>query len=358
MIREITVEELDNLSKPVLIDVRSEGEFEEATIPGSLNIPLLDNTERAEVGTVYAKVSTHAARELGLKIVSPKLPSLVNKVQELSKQGPLVIFCWRGGMRSKSICNVLETMGISAYRLQGGYKAYRRMVNDFFDQNFPFHIVVLRGNTGVGKTEVLNRLRQDGYPALDLEKLANNRGSVFGDIGLGASPTQKNFEALIFEEIKTFNCQPYIVVECESKRIGRVILPSSFHAAMQQGIQVLLHDTVTNRVKRLLNEYTSVPDAVNQIKLALNRLTKILGHKKISEYHLLLEEGRLDEFTEKLLDYYDSLYRYPNEPSSQFEYSIDCSEPDKGLRELEQYLDQIFSSRKERDLFRIQHSAK
>lgn len=148
MIKEINVEELRNLDKPILIDVRSEGEYAEATIPGAFNIPLFNNEERAEIGTTYTQTSPSLARELGLNIVSPKLPNLVNQVGELAKKGPLVLFCWRGGMRSKSIATVVDLMGIPIYRLQGGYKAYRNQVVEYFQKNCPFRLwffVEIRG---------------------------------------------------------------------------------------------------------------------------------------------------------------------------------------------------------------------
>lgn len=360
MIREITVEELMNLEKSVLVDVRSEGEYQEATIPGALNLPLFNNDERAEIGTIYTQVSPTLAREEGLKIVSPKLPELIGKAKEWSEQGPLVLFCWRGGMRSKSLATVIDLMGVPVYRLQGGYKSYRKKVVEFFDQELAFKVIVLRGNTGVGKTEILKQLRKDGYPAIDLEGLANNRGSVFGDVGLGAAPSQKTFESLLYEELKRVRAQQqsYIVVECESKRIGRVSLPNKFHQVMQEGTQALVYDSIKNRVNRLLKEYTRISEALPQIKAALLRLDKNLGRKKLEEYIGLLEENRLYEFTEKLLEYYDALYRYPNEPSSEYAYNICQENPEQAIRELENYLDERMSESREASLPGVRNSAK
>ena len=341
MITEITIEELKALDHPILVDVRSEGEYAEATIPGSVNIPLFNNEERVEVGTTYTQTSPSLARELGLRIVSPKLPDIVKKVEELSKRGPLVLFCWRGGMRSKSLATVVDLMGISIYRLQGGYKAYRSQVVDYHETKRPFQVVVLRGNTGVGKTELLKKLRAEGYPAIDLEKLANNRGSVFGAVGLGSPPSQKKFEGLLFEELVALSKWPYIIVECESKRIGRVTLSTNFYTAMQEGIQILHYDSLENRVQRLLKEYTSVPNALQEIGTALERLIKTLGHVRVQELRILLDGGRLDVFTERLLvEYYDKLYAYPNGPSSEYAFYMNYEKPAKALRELIGYLDE------------------
>ncbi|TGE35200.1 tRNA 2-selenouridine(34) synthase MnmH [Desulfosporosinus fructosivorans] len=341
MIKEINVQDLRTLDNPILVDVRSEGEFAEATLPGAVSLPLFDNVERAQVGTTYTQTTPTLARELGLSIISPKLPQLVKKVEELSKKGPLVLFCWRGGMRSKSLATVVELMGIPIYRLIGGYKAYRSQVVDFFETKLPYQVVVLRGNTGVGKTDLLRQLRAEGYPAIDLEKLANNRGSVFGAMGLGDPPSQKKFEGLLYEELLLLKEFPYIIVECESKRIGRVTIPANFFAAMQEGIQVLQCDSLKNRVQRLLKEYTAVPNALHEIRLALERLIKTLGHVKVRELRILLETGCLDVFTERLLvEYYDKLYAYPNGPSSEYAFYLNYQEPDKALREFECYLDE------------------
>ncbi len=360
MIKEISVQDLNTLDQPVLVDVRSEGEFTEATIPGAVNIPLFNNDERAQVGTTYTQMTPSLARELGLSIVSPKLPKIVKKIEELSKQGPLVLFCWRGGMRSKSLATVVELMGIPIYRLTGGYKAYRNQVLDYFEAKLPYKVVVLRGNTGVGKTDLLGKLRAEGYPAIDLEKLANNRGSVFGAMGLGEPPSQKKFEGLLYEELVSLSNFPYIIVECESKRIGRVTLPLSFYTAMQEGIQVLHCDSLTNRVQRLLKEYATVPNALQEIRIALERLVKTLGHVKVRELLVLIESGQLDVFTERLLvEYYDKLYAYPNEPSSDYAFYVNYQEPVRAVRELECYLDEkVAQPSGESAVFGIRYSAK
>ena len=360
MIKEINVQDLSTLDHPILVDVRSEGEFTEATIPGAVNLPLFNNEERAQVGTTYTQTTPSLARDQGLSIISPKLPQLVKKIEEYAKKGPLVLFCWRGGMRSKSLATVVELMGIPIYRLIGGYKAYRSQVVDFFQTKLPYQVVVLRGNTGVGKTDLLGKLRAEGYPAVDLEKLANNRGSVFGAMGLGAPPSQKKFEGLLYEELVALRGFSYIIVECESKRIGRVTLPTNFFTAMQEGIQVLQCDSLANRVQRLLNEYASVPNALQEIGIALERLIKTLGHVKVRELRILLETDCLDLFTERLLiEYYDKLYAYPNEPSSDYSFYVNYQEPVKALRELECYLDEkVAQPRRESAVFGVRHSAK
>lgn len=348
MIKEIRVEDIRTIEHPILIDVRSEGEFAEATIPNAINIPLFNNQERIEVGTTYTQATPSLARELGLRIVSPKLPDLVQEIEKLSKQGSLVLFCWRGGMRSKALATVLDLMGLTVYRIQGGYKAYRAIVVDYFQQVLPRQVVVLRGNTGVGKTDLLGQLRAQGYPAIDLERLANNRGSVFGAVGLGDPPSQKKFEGLLYEELMELQSQSYVIVECESKRIGRVTLPVSFYNAMQEGTQILHFDCLRNRVERLIKEYSTVPNSLQEIAVALERLIKTLGHAKVQQMRTYLAENRLEEFTEHLLiEYYDKLYAYPNEPSSDYEFYLNYEEPKKATKLLESYLDGKFANQQD-----------
>ena len=339
MIREISIEELQNLKDIVLIDVRSEGEFSEATIPGAINLPLLDNFERAEVGKTYAQISPQSARQMGLSFISPKLPALVESALEFAQSGPLVLFCWRGGMRSKALASVLDLMGLSLYRLKGGIKAYRTMVLNYFETELSFKVIVISGNTGVGKTEFLTLLRQRGYPAIDLEKLANNRGSVFGAMGLGDPPSQKAFEAMLYEELKAFEGFNYIIVECESKRIGRVTLPVSFYQAMQEGTKILLFDSIANRIQILIKEYFAVPNALIEIDHALERLNKTLGHQKINELKLLIDHERFQDFTERLLiEYYDPLYAYPNQPTNEYRLCLNHENQELALIDMENYL--------------------
>jgi tRNA 2-selenouridine synthase len=343
MIQEITVEGLVQLSNPIFIDVRSESEFAEATIPGAISVPIFSDVERAELGTVFKNISPLVAKDLGLSLAAPKLPEIVKHCRELSEQGPLVFFCWRGGMRSKAVASILDLMGIRVYRLIGGYKAYRRSIVDFWDQvPFPYGVVVLRGNTGVGKTKLIEKLQLRGRPAIDLERLANNRGSVFGSVGLGAAPSQKSFEANLTEQIKAYGSINWIVVECESKRIGRVTLPNSLHQAMENGKQVLTYDSIENRVCRLVEEYTTSFNSGPELEAALNRLVKRLGHQRVTHLQDLLEGEDYAAFARILLEeYYDPLYGYPNEPRQEYHLNVDMGDEAGALQQVEDYLDSL-----------------
>ena len=332
MIKNIGVEEALN-SPGVLVDVRSEGEFAEGTIPGAVNICILNDQERAQVGTEYKQTGPGAAKRLGLDLVSPRLAGMVNQYDRLAqKNRKMVLFCWRGGMRSQFTAQLLDMMGFDVYRLEGGYKAYRRYINEYFSGALPHRAVVISGLTGVGKTIVLNKLAQKGLPVLDLEGLAVHRGSVFGKVGLPPSPPQKLFEGLVFNHLKKAEPSGVFLVECESRRLGRLMVPAPVMEAMKKGYKVLLYAPLEVRVRRSLEEYTRGYDPkenVDQLLEAVGALARYLGQRKVGLLSGLITGGRLEEAVEILLvDYYDPLYKYPDHPSPGYDLAVDTTDMD------------------------------
>lgn len=308
-----------------LIDVRAPYEYQADTIPGAVNVPLLDNTEREKVGTIYKEKGSKEARNLGLELIADKLPDKVKTISQLENENKLVVFCWRGGLRSKSVVCLLDLMGIEAFQLKGGYKAFRRLVNSFFETEDPLPIdfFVLCGLTGVGKTEVLKHLDYIGENVIDLEGLANNRGSVFGDIGLGMQPSQKAFETALFNKISRGNRKPFYV-ECESKRIGKLQIPSSMFNAMKKGKRILLFDSLENRTKRIVAEYVSEDNnRKDDLSEAVFQLKKRLGKKRVVELTELINKGKFEEVVRFLLvNYYDPEYAYPDKEDDRFLLSL------------------------------------
>lgn len=328
MVQEITIKEALALPGVKFIDVRSESEFSEASVPEAINLPVLTDAQRARVGTAYKHQGVDVARSLGLEYVSPRLPDMVKEYQELAVENPLVVYCWRGGMRSKSMCSLLESMDVPVYRLVGGYKAYRRYVNEYLDRPLPHQVTVIHGLTGVGKTEILEELARLGSPAVDLEGLANNRGSVFGQIGLRPQPSQKMFDGLLVRELAFWEACGNIIVECESRRIGRIILPSSLIEAMRAGIKILAYCPVGERIKRIKRIYAGdYTDNREDLKKAILSLGQRVGRKRVDEFCQQVDEGRLDEVVEYLLiNYYDPLYRYPDAPDPAYDLSVDTTD--------------------------------
>ncbi|VBB08025.1 rhodanese signature 1 [Lucifera butyrica] len=329
------------LNNPVYIDTRSPGEFAAGHIPGAVNIPLFTDEERAEVGTVYHKVSADDAKERGLAIVSTKLPELVKQVRHYTALGqPLIVYCWRGGLRSRSVVSILELMGIPSWQLRGGYKAYRRYVLESL-QDFQINpeIVVLCGSTGVGKTGLLSLLSRQGIPVIDLEGLANHRGSIFGQIGLGMPASAKNFDAQLLNLLQSLNGQPFIVVECESKRIGNVYLPDVFYAAMQKGKKILVQADLPVRIQRLLAEYMGTGANTEAIFAAIQSLKKRLGEKKSRQLMASFTAGKLEEAVVILLtDYYDPLYGYEEVAGDYFDLKVNANDLVQAANQIIGYL--------------------
>lgn len=311
MFQDITLEELLELKKNkelTMIDVRSPQEFKDATIPGSINIPIFDDAERAEIGTMYKQVSVQAAKERGLEIVSAKLPAFVKSFAELP--GRRAVFCWRGGMRSKTTATVLDLMGIHTYRLTGGYRAYRQWVVERLAQmELQSRFCVITGNTGAGKTAILRRLQEEGYPVLDLERLAGHRGSIFGQVGLSAN-NQKTFEASLITQLMQLENAPYLLMEGESKRIGKVVVPGFVLDKKEAGIQLFIDMPLAERARHIVEEYR--PSEHKEQLLSAYQHIKDRIHTPIAkEIELAMQAEQFEHAVRLLLEhYYDPRYEH------------------------------------------------
>lgn len=345
MYQDIHVEELLSKKSGIpLVDLRSPGEYHEATIPGACNIYLLDNIERALVGTVYKNEGPEKAREMAMEILAPRLPVFYYAFKKIAHDKEVIIFCWRGGDRSHFAGCILDAMGYKVYRLVGGYKAYRRYVLQYLEREMlPLRAVVINGLTGVGKTDVLRELSVRGYPVLDLEGLAGHRGSVFGKIGQPPSPSQKMFESLIVTELQKAESYGIFIVECESRRLGNLYVPGSVMNTMQRGYRILLYAPVEERIKRILRDYApGGSDNLEALHEAINRLGKYLGKSKTAELHEWLSQGNISGVIEFLLSqYYDPLYKYPDGPSLEYELSINTDNMEKAVQKIEKFIKEL-----------------
>jgi len=297
----------------LLVDARSPDEFVEATIPGAINVPILDNAERAEVGTLYKQVGKQQARRRGVEIVAPKIPALIEQVasRQVVTALPVIVFCWRGGMRSLALAQFLELAGVPARQMAGGHKGFRRQVLDFFEHAQWGRLLVLRGLTGVGKTHYLHRLAELGYPVIDLEGLANHRGSAFGNLGLPPQPNQKMFEALLWDKLRKVPCSGYALTEGESRHIGRVALPVTVYQALQSETSIWLNASLEARVRNILADYPAVDRLKEGFTQPIRALKDKLGKDTMNRYLELLVEGRWSELVRELMvNYYDPLYRH------------------------------------------------
>ncbi|SFG48739.1 tRNA 2-selenouridine synthase [Desulfotomaculum arcticum] len=345
MYQDISIEDaLNKMAELPVVDLRSPGEFREATIPGALNIPLLDNVERAIVGTVYKHEGPEKARYMAMELLSPKLPAFVYSFKEVALEKKIVIFCWRGGERSHFAASILDLMGFKVFRITGGFKAYRKHVLQFFDREIlPYRAVALHGLTGVGKTDVLLELKSWGFNVLDLEGLARHRGSVFGKIGQLPSPGQKMFESLIESEFRLVQINSYFLVECESKRIGKLIIPSAVFNTMGKGINILLYANVKSRTERIKRDYLTGKDGnLTALKAAIERLAKYIGNRKVTELTDLLGSGKISSVIEfLLLNYYDPLYKYPSGPSDDYFLSVNTENLGMAVKEIACFIEEL-----------------
>lgn len=309
----------------VLIDVRTPAEYAEATIPGAINIPIFSNEERAEIGTIYKQTGKQEARSRGIEIVSPRIPEYIQQVRSVAEDSdlPVVVFCWRGGERSRAMATFFDLAGIPARQLVGGHKRFRKHVLNYFEGVEWGRLLVLRGLTGVGKTVILQRLADDGYPVIDLERLASHRGSAFGSLGLPQQPGQKMFEALLWDQLREIPPEGYALVEGESRHIGRVVLPKTLHRSMQRETSLWLQADMRSRVRCILDDYPARDEMRGEFEGPILALKENLGESKINEMLNLLRTGSWEELVRELMiSYYDPRYRHTM-PERRIEIDIE-----------------------------------
>ena len=247
-------------------------------------------------------------------------------------------------MRSQFVLNAFASLGLPLQRISGGYRSYRRYVHAYLSQEeLPQRGIVLHGLTGVGKTDVLKRLTEMGAPVLDLEGLAQHRGSVYGKIGLPPSPSQKSFESLIFTKLKEYEKNKYFLVECESRRIGQLLVPPPVMSAIKEGNKILLYAQISDRVARIKEEYTKGADFnVEALKFSTSLLTKRLGKNKVDELNQMLDQHQFEEvFTYLLTEYYDPLYKYPQQKDKRYDLCVECTDVDEAAGKIYHYLEKL-----------------
>jgi tRNA 2-selenouridine synthase len=297
------------LDSHLVVDVRTPLEYEEDHLPGAINVPLLTNEERVEIGTMYKEDGPYPARQRGLELTAHRFPEIVRTIADAAQGRPILVYCWRGGLRSKTVTSILDLTGHDAVQLEGGYKNFRNIVAEYFTPFTPkAPLVVLHGMTGIGKTTLLGRLKEKGCSTLDLEGLACHRGSAFGQLGLVQSLSQKRFETLLWDAIRKAPAGAPLILEGESERIGRVMLPGDVYQKMAAGIRVWCTASIETRVKRLIDEY-GLPEYKEEMSAALQRIRKKLGGRRCDELAENLERWEMEPFMSGLIcDYYDKVY--------------------------------------------------
>ncbi len=293
-----------------IIDVRSPAEFAEDHLPGAINLPAFSNAERAEVGTLYVQSSPFAARKVGAAILAR------NVAQHL--EGPLakkdgswkpLIYCWRGGQRSGGVTTILSQIGWRAERVNGGYQSYRRSIVAMLYKSKPPHrFILLDGNTGSGKTAILAELARRGLQVLDLEAMANHKGSLLG-ASLSAQPTQKMFETRLAQALSGFDPAQPVLVEAESSKIGACLIPSGVWARMKAAPRIAVETSLDARADFLVTDYADILADPDLMAERLDRLRPLCGHARVEAWLDDLKAGRLTALARDLMAaHYDPGY--------------------------------------------------
>jgi tRNA 2-selenouridine synthase len=301
--------ELTSARFDTIIDVRAPSEFAEDHVPGAINLPVLSDAERAHVGTIYVQDNPFKARKIGA--------ALVARNAALHLEGPLqafdggwqpLVYCWRGGQRSGSFASILAQIGWRVETLDGGYQTYRRLVSQcLYRAPFPAPIVLLDGNTGTAKTQILQHLAAMRVQVLDLEGLAHHRGSVLG--GQGGQPSQKGFESRLAERVDRLDPTRPVVVEAESSRIGRLNLPPRLFEAMKTAPRIEVIAPLAARAAYLTRAYVDLVVEPGLLAKRLERLRGLQGHARVDNWLALVEAGALQDLAVELVTHhYDPRY--------------------------------------------------
>lgn len=293
-----------------IIDVRSPAEFAEDHVPGAVNMPVLSNEERAEVGTIYAQESPFRARKIGATRVARNAATAI-ETHLLDHEGgwrPLV-YCWRGGQRSGSFTSILTQIGWRAQVLEGGYQSWRKhVVETLYESTLPFQIIRLDGYTGTAKTELIKRAARLGVQTLDLEGLAKHRGSVLGDID-GDQPAQKGFETALIAELTKFDPTKPLLVEAESARIGTLRVPPAIWVAMKESPRIVVEAAPQHRARFLADAYADLVANAPALTDRLNHLRPHVGHATVDRWLELLTTNQPEALAHALItDHYDPAY--------------------------------------------------
>ncbi len=308
-----------------IFDVRSPCEYASGHIPGSHSLPLFTDEERAVIGTLYKQRGHDIAVQMGLQLVGPKLGDMAKAIRDTlrhSHETTCRVTCFRGGMRSRSVQWLCEFIGCPTVRLDGGYKAFRHHVLDTFSRDFRF--IVIGGPTGSGKTSWIKVLKEKGFQAIDLEELANHRGSAFGLLPGVVQPRTEHFENLLAEKLWMMDPQVPIFVEDESLRIGSCVIPQGIYENMDRSRVLWLQVGIEDRLAHILASYGDLPE--EWLVACTKKLDKRLGGQRVQSVVSEIEQGRRGEAARLLLEYYDQAYLHSRSRHPREHLSITCDE--------------------------------
>jgi tRNA 2-selenouridine synthase len=321
---------LELAKKNPIIDVRSPAEFAQGHIPGAYNVPLFDNEERAKVGTAYVQQSREEAIKIGYEIANPKIPSLILSIQNILSKQPetsnlkpetILIHCWRGGMRSGKFSELLNKNGYNTHTLVKGYKAYRNHVLKSFVNSAD--ILIVGGETGSGKTEILKYITAQGEQVVDIEAIANHKGSAFGSLGEKPQPTNEQFENELCHAFSKMDFNRRIWLEDESRSTGKVQMPLALWEKMKQAPILRVAIPKDLRIERLVVDYGSF--SKEELANCVLKIQQRLGPQHVKHALEELEKGNLHAVADITLTYYDKAYNYNHEKRNMKDvFIIEC----------------------------------
>jgi tRNA 2-selenouridine synthase len=293
------------------IDVRSPAEFALDRLPRAVNAPVLDDAERARVGTLHAQVSAFEARKVGAAIVARNIAAIVDTLaREKTVEWSPLVYCWRGGQRSRALAHVLGEIGFGAVQLEGGYRAFRRhVVAALASRPAALRFVVVGGLTGAGKSRLIAALAAEGAQVLDLERLARHRGSLLGDDPHHPQPSQKAFETGIYDALERVDPAEPVFVESESRRIGRLQLPPALLAAMRASPCLRLDSARALRIELLIEDYAHLCADPATLDARLAPLAPLVGSAALARWRDAAAAGEFATLVDELLSqHYDPVY--------------------------------------------------
>jgi tRNA 2-selenouridine synthase len=301
-----------------VIDVRSPSEYNAGHIPGALNIPLFNDQEREAVGIKYKKEGRINAILKGLELSGPSIQGKLSDAIKAAREGKLLLYCWRGGMRSEAMAWLFSLGDIKCEVLENGYKAYRNHILEHLGTKQ--RMIILGGMTGTSKTHIIRQIKKHGSLTVDLESIANHKGSAFGALGQPPQPSTEQFANLLYDEWSQLNSEEPVWLEDESRNIGAVFIPDTFHANMQTSPTIILLLALEKRLPRLIEEYSAYPPEL--LKDAIKKISKRLGGENTRDAIEAVTSGDFAKAIEITLTYYDKAYLFgiKRKPSANLIY--------------------------------------